>query len=82
MKLLLVCKYQNVGYCKYKDKCRFQHSNEDCDKKYDKRNCMKRHRKICKHGETCKYKLKCEFRHPLKKDNSDPANFESLQQAT
>ena len=28
-----VCKYHNVGYCKYKEKCMFFHFTEDCEKK-------------------------------------------------
>ena len=33
-----VCKYQNVGYCKYKDQCRSLHVKEECEgkcKNYD-----------------------------------------------
>ena len=63
-----VCKHHNVGYCKYKDKCMFFHATEDCENKFKRNKCLKRHRKTCKHGESCKYKLKCEFRHDEKTD--------------
>ena len=32
--------------------------------------CLKRHRKIWKHGENCKYQLNCEFRHDQKSDTN------------
>ena len=66
-----VCKYHNVGFCKYKDKCMFLHSSDDCDQKCKINAYIKRHRKICKHGENCKYKQKCEFKHDRKSDAND-----------
>ena len=66
-----VCRYHNVGYCKYKDKCKFLHSTEDCDKKCKRNTCLKRHRKICKHGDNCNHKQKCEFKHDQKLDAND-----------
>ena len=69
MKLQKVCKHHNVGYCKYKDTCKFQHPTEDCENKCDKISCMKRHRKLCKYGENCKHLPNCEFKHEKVLDN-------------
>ena len=51
MKKENVCKYHNVGYCKYREKCMFFHPTEDCDKKCERNICIKRHSKTCKYGE-------------------------------
>ena len=65
------CRYNNKGYCKYRNKCRFEHTTKVCEvflkdgKCEDKRNCNNRHPKQCKYwttdkerchgGENCKY---------------------------
>ena len=41
----------------------FVHATENCKEKCKRNMCIKRHRKICKYGESCKHKTKCEFRH-------------------
>ena len=66
-----VCKHYNVGYCKYKAKCMFLHPTEECDNKCKRITGLKRHRKICNHGDYCKHKQKCEFNHDQKSDTID-----------
>ena len=76
-----VCKYHNVGFCKYRDKCKLFHSIEDCDRKCNINNCIKRHRKICRHGESCKHKQKCQFIHDQKEDQNVIKQISDLNKA-
>ena len=66
------CKYFNVCYCKYKEKCKFTHTKEiynayldgECDGKG--LSCQDRHHKACKcfASETgCKREDACKFSH-------------------
>ena len=57
------CYYNNVGFCKFSDQCRYQHFKDVCSKSVCKdRECKFRHPKSCKFGENCKFfKLKCCF---------------------
>ena len=58
------CKYYNRGYCKYKDKCTFDHFEENCKEFLStghcsiSKSCMFRHPKNCrfwtKKSEGCK----------------------------
>ena len=60
------CYHNNRGYCRYGQKCHFQHFNETCQKRVCKDGeCPKRHPKICKWGQKCKFKKKgiCAFKH-------------------
>ena len=57
--------YEDIGYCKFGDKCRKQHfktvcSNPECDK-----SCKSRHPRICKFKEKCKFFAKkiCAYKH-------------------
>ena len=59
-----VCPYFRVGYCKYRGHCKHFHPSEDCEElKCRAKNCMKRHRKPCRFGETCSMIDICEFLH-------------------
>ena len=68
-KKLVIIIFYNVGYCKHKEKCRFEHGLEDCDNKCDYKQCIKRHRQVFKNGNNCKFKLRCEFKHTLNPTN-------------
>ena len=72
------CKYHNVGYCKYKDNCKFSHPSAECGKKCQLKNCMKRHIKLCRYGMKCRLKDKCAFKHTKTKEakvgNNDSAD--------
>ena len=50
------CYHNNVGYCRYRDQCRYPHYTEICQRSIcrDSR-CKYRHPKTCKHGERCKF---------------------------
>jgi hypothetical protein len=69
------CKYHNVGYCKYKDNCKFSHPSAECENKCQQKMCMKRHIKLCRYGMKCRLKEKCAFKHnEIKKVNVDSAD--------
>ena len=63
------CRYNNKGYCKYKLKCKFEHSKEVCQyylkgEKCTKKSCKQRHPKVCKwwQGGGCK-RQNCDYLH-------------------
>ena len=60
------CYYNNVGFCKFGNECRFQHFYQKCPKKICRdRSCRNRHPKTCKHGENYKFLKKncCAYNH-------------------
>ena len=63
----ILCKFYNMGYCKYQDKCSFKHSTEICvEVKCKKQKCIKRHPKKCRFfflRGFCKFKNDCMFSH-------------------
>ena len=70
-----LCRFQNSGYCKYKDKCIFKHVTEECDdRKCNRKTCQKRHIKLCRYGNGCRRQLTCEYKH---KANSEEAGLKS-----
>ena len=74
-----LCKYYNVGFCKFRDRCFFKHVLEDCKTKDCKKDhCLKRHPKRCKFfflRKFCKFKTDCKFSH----DESDSKDDEDIQ---
>jgi hypothetical protein len=63
-----VCKYNQSGFCKYRDKCKRIHNLENCKNKSDctSQNCPNRHPKQCKNisrNGKCKYEEKCAYDH-------------------
>ena len=65
----VVCPFDSVGYCKFKDHCHKEHLKEDCcNSSFPRKGCLKRHRNQCKYGDFCKRYNKyqsCEIRHFL-----------------
>ena len=60
--------YYRVGYCKYKNKCKYFHPKENCvETKCRNKTCNKRNRKPCKYGQNCSRKESCEFLHENQK---------------
>ena len=66
-----VCRYFNRGHCKYKNKCRFVHSQNICEAylkgdKCEGKICTDRHPKKCKWMETsggCRRNSDCDYLH-------------------
>ena len=60
------CSHNNKGYCRFKERCFFQHFTVSCTQKFCKdKDCRFRHPKPCKFGNECTfYKKKiCAFKH-------------------
>ena len=60
------CYYNNVGFCKFGNECRFQHFLQKCPKKICREiSCRNRHPKTCKHGENCRFFKRncCAYNH-------------------
>ena len=60
----IVCSYYNVGYCKKNYECSKIHPIDDCEENA-KKNCLKRHRRLCRDKDSCIYNksTSCEFIH-------------------
>ena len=65
------CRYYNRGFCKYRNRCKFLHSNNICAKyletqKCDFKNCEDRHPKHCKWFNSnvgCRRSMECQYLH-------------------
>ena len=67
------CRFNNTGYCKYQNECRFKHSENVCEtylrdgKCENKHSCQSRHPKPCKYWKRepkeCKRKESCKYLH-------------------
>ena len=63
-----ICKYNQTGFCKFRENCKKLHNNEVCNDKSDCRSetCTKRHPKVCKnfkHQGYCRHKDQCSYQH-------------------
>ena len=69
-----VCFFNKHGFCKYLDKCRNYHENENCEKiNCEIRECPLRHPQICKFFRDfgyCKFGEWCRFYHKISRDAS------------
>ena len=80
------CFHNNIGYCKYKEHCRYQHYTKICSKTICRDlECKFRHPRTCKHGQTCKFlRRKCclykhvPFENEFKKDEYEKLRSELL----
>ena len=66
------CRYNNRGHCRYRDRCKYYHSESICkiyleNKKCDDKSCMDRHPKVCKYWlknrSGCLRKTSCDYLH-------------------
>ena len=66
--------FNNVGFCKYREHCQYQHFTEICQKPIcrDKK-CKFRHPKTCKYGEKCRFfhKKCCVYNHNVARSKND-----------
>ena len=64
------CKFYNFGFCKFQDRCRFEHFKTNCNKYACKdKKCFKRHPKKCRYQEKCRRKSCCLYKHDDVKPN-------------
>ena len=76
----ILCKFQNSGYCKYKDNCDYKHVTEQCEEKCYRKKCMKRHQKLCRYAMNCKRQATCEYKHnPSSEEQSLKAQIKCLE---
>ena len=59
------CLFNDVSFCKYRDRCRKKHYTEKCRQETCDETCTKRHPNACKHEENCKFYKKniCAYDH-------------------
>ena len=61
---IVICKYNNSGFCKFEDHCKYIHIMTNCTKMQCKtKGCPNRHPKPCRYKERCKRIRTCKFKH-------------------
>ena len=69
------CRFQNEGFCKFREKCRFRHVKEICHNgQCEKRTCPRRHQRKCKFfflRDHCKFGEFCEYSHDIKNNQNE-----------
>ena len=79
------CKYNNSGYCKYEDRCKFIHHQSDCTNFACKdKQCSNRHPKDCRYKEECRRRSRCVYKHTIQKvclqtNSTNSEEIEKLQ---
>ena len=63
-----ICKFNQTGFCKFKEHCRKKHENEICENinECTKQKCTKRHPKVCKNYtkyNKCRFNDVCAYYH-------------------
>ena len=63
-----ICKHNQTGFCKFREKCRKTHENEECQNQSDCtiKECTKRHPKVCRTFDRtgkCRLKEDCAYKH-------------------
>ena len=74
-----ICKYYQLGYCKYKGSCRRNHDHEMCNNIEDCKdtNCTKRHPKPCKifkEKGKCRFDVDCAYLHRSETNSQNKLN--------
>ena len=62
-----ICLYNKFEYCKYKEKCKYRHIKENCERTgCEGGNCIQRHPRKCSYYhlyKQCKFNDYCSFKH-------------------
>ena len=69
-----LCKHHSIGFCKYRDQCRYRHVQEVCVARSCSRlNCFARHPKRCKYflKKRCKFGDECFYSHDALEADSE-----------
>ena len=73
--MTVVCKYNQRGYCKFKNKCRLFHNNEECpSENCEDELCDRRHPNACKFYESygnCKFGSYCRYKHSVQNKSNE-----------
>ena len=70
------CTYNNTGFCKFREHCKYQHYYSICSKTVCRdHQCQNRHPKTCRFGGDCKFLLRntCAYKHnnQIKSSNNE-----------
>ena len=75
-----VCKFNQTGYCRYKEACPKTHNNNLCSEKVCRRiDCRERHPKTCRYfsqNKVCRLKDQCAYAHHISKEETNLAHIE------
>ena len=67
-----ICRYNQTGYCKFKNLCRYRHIDEVCDvTDCENHECLKRHPRVCRYFQFrgyCKFSDHCAYAHQERKE--------------
>ena len=70
-----VCKYNQTGFCKYRDKCQNIHDYKICEKSNcDRSECTQRHPQECRRFKSnmeCRFNESCAYKHTYKNNLTD-----------
>ena len=72
----LVCKYNQTGFCKFRDRCRSKHISQICgnQNKCKEDQCNERHPKICRNFNNtgkCRHNNNCAYQHIVQNNKYD-----------
>ena len=68
----LICGYYDKGYCMYKDKCKYVHPKEVCQKSFCKgKKCFRRHPKSCRYKQHCRRGSNCLYMHAVARNSNE-----------
>ena len=75
-----LCKFNQIGFCKFREHSRKMHENTICEKAGEctEENCIKRHSKICKNyikDNKCRFNNKCAYHHKENENNQEQINL-------
>ena len=72
----IICKFNQTGFCKFREGCNKTHNNKLCEKTNDctEESCKQRHPKDCKNFSKdgfCRHKDKFVYKHAQPHNNQD-----------
>ena len=78
-KMVVKCVFNDCGFCKFGQQCRYQHSEQVCKVRTClNQRCPRRHPKRCRSfflRKYCKFGSKCKFDHTYECENCDNLKY-------